>query len=529
MSGKKVVLLGDLGTDHEGFPPTPVISGSPNVFIDGKPVARVGDQLAPHSKPKHPPHPRTITSGSSTVFINGMPVAVTGGEISCGGVTIGSGTVIVGDTHTPAPFSGSSPKPRRRPAAGEDPHEAGAMEAWGDNSMHASAAAPTNHSESRYDGAGLTPTRRADPKLPELPRTHVGPHKQRASHADAAVAPNASTQGVQKEPSVVTTEPGFHVVRQPMSKTVLLTALYGDASAKPDHFDRLNPGLGNQVLPGEMIVLGDPQSMECTREEADLMQVAARVNAKVRSLDQDEAQFIVDHYDLLETITSTSSAGLGAGAVMVSKQIDSIKATLTDLERLHQESYRKHGHLNHPEFFEKRLGLFKRLNFALGNLARKGMSLDDDAKLKRALGLSSKSIVHHWKHAGVGDIPGYASHYERLEVGARYMRYTGYLALGLDISSSIMKVREVCTVGNDGSCEKVIFKESGRMAIGTAGGALGASAATACGLLGFATSGVGAIACAVIVGGAGAATGGYIGGSAGEQLGERIHEVTIDD
>src|SRR5690554_6947474 len=108
MSGKKVVLLGDLGTDHEGFPPTPVINGSPDVLIDGKPVARVGDQLAQHSKPKHSPHPRTIASGSSTVFINGLPVATTGGAISCGGVTIGSSSVVVGDTHAPLPFSGVS-------------------------------------------------------------------------------------------------------------------------------------------------------------------------------------------------------------------------------------------------------------------------------------------------------------------------------------------------------------------------------------------------------------------------------------
>lgn len=66
MSGKNVVLLGDPGSDHEGFPLTPVISGSPDVMIDGKPVARVGDALAPHSKPKHPPHPRAITAGSFT-------------------------------------------------------------------------------------------------------------------------------------------------------------------------------------------------------------------------------------------------------------------------------------------------------------------------------------------------------------------------------------------------------------------------------------------------------------------------------
>ena len=113
MSGKKVVLLGDVGTDHSGFPPTPVIAGSPNVLIDGKPVARVGDPLAPHSKPKHPPHPRAIASGSSTVLINGIPAAVTGSSISCGGVTIGSGSVLIGDNHSPASFSGISPAPVR--------------------------------------------------------------------------------------------------------------------------------------------------------------------------------------------------------------------------------------------------------------------------------------------------------------------------------------------------------------------------------------------------------------------------------
>ncbi|MFL1465958.1 type VI secretion system PAAR protein [Marinobacter sp. HN1S83] len=118
MSGKKIVLLGDQGTDHQGFPPTPVIAGSPNVLVDGKPVARLGDPLAPHSKPKHPPHPRAIASGSATVLINGIPAAVTGGTITCGGVTIGSGSVVIGDTYTPAPFSGLSPAPLKAQAKG---------------------------------------------------------------------------------------------------------------------------------------------------------------------------------------------------------------------------------------------------------------------------------------------------------------------------------------------------------------------------------------------------------------------------
>ncbi|HCW91474.1 MAG TPA: type VI secretion system PAAR protein, partial [Marinobacter sp.] len=114
---KPIVLLGDLGLDHEGYPPTPVISGSPDVMVDGKPAARVGDQLAMHSKPFHPPHPRTIAEGSSTVMINGVPAAITGGKVSCGGVTIGSGSVVIGDSPAPAAFSGSTPLPARKAPA----------------------------------------------------------------------------------------------------------------------------------------------------------------------------------------------------------------------------------------------------------------------------------------------------------------------------------------------------------------------------------------------------------------------------
>jgi hypothetical protein len=292
------------------------------------------------------------------VLINGIPAAVTGGAISCGGVTIGSGSVVIGDTHPPAPFSGISSAQTKvtqlAEVSGAHASRSSATKTTGPSDLHSRAV--------------------------------------NATAGGAAVSDIAGTVAMANERKT-TVEPGFHVVQSPMRKTVLLGVLYGDASAKPDNFDRLNPSLGEIVLPGEMIVLGDPQSMECTQEEADLMDVAAQVNARVRSLEQDEAQFIVKHYDLLEAVTSTGSAGLGAGAVMVSKQISTIETTLKEIERLHQDSYGKHGHLNNPEFFEKRRTLFKKLDFSLGSVARKGMSLDDDVKLKRALGLSSKGIV----------------------------------------------------------------------------------------------------------------------------------------
>ncbi|MEQ8185117.1 type VI secretion system PAAR protein [Marinobacter salarius] len=498
---KKVVLLGDVGTDHSGFPPTPVIAGSPDVLIDGKPVARVGDPLAPHSKPKHPPHPRAIAAGSRTVLINGIPAAVTGGAISCGGVTIGSGSVVIGDTYTPAQFSGISPAPVKPASKAE-----------------ASYA-------SRADGGAI-----GSLSSPQSANSNGLARGDSGAVAGGSVVSGASKQTSEDQPQKTTVEPGFHVVQSPMSKTTLLAALYGDASAKPDSFERLNPGLGGQVLPGEMIVLGDPEGMECTREEADLMEVAAQVNAQVRSLDQGEAQFIVKYYDLLEAITSTGSAGLGAGAVMVGKQIDSIKATLMEVERLHQESYRKHGHLNHPDFFEKRRALFKKLDFSLGSLARKGMSLDDDARLKRALGLSSKSIVHNWKAAGVGEIPGYATNYERLASGARYAKSIGYLSVGLDVTASGMKIHAACTKGRASECRRVKYTEGGRLSGAAVGGGAGAFFGPfACGVIGVGTGGIGGVACGIIMAGVGGFAGGEVGGNTGEGIGEVIYEVTNDE
>ncbi len=96
--GHKLVLVGDLGTDHDGFPPTPVTAGSPTVTIDGKPVARQGDPLAPHDKPNHSTHPRTIAEGSGSILIDGKPAALTGHAVSCGGVVVGGASAVGGES-----------------------------------------------------------------------------------------------------------------------------------------------------------------------------------------------------------------------------------------------------------------------------------------------------------------------------------------------------------------------------------------------------------------------------------------------
>ena len=97
--GKPAGRLGDIGSNHGAWHPSPITSGSGDVFINGKPAARVGDSLAPHTKPKNPPHGRSIAAGASQVFINGKPAARVGDAISCGGtISSGSGNVFIGDS-----------------------------------------------------------------------------------------------------------------------------------------------------------------------------------------------------------------------------------------------------------------------------------------------------------------------------------------------------------------------------------------------------------------------------------------------
>lgn len=100
---------GDLSTGHNGGElPSTLLQGSPNVMTNMKPAGRVDDEYEPHPEP-HPDntdghfndHGRRISVGSSVVSINGKPAARIGDDIACGdAVGEGSPNVVIGD----APF-----------------------------------------------------------------------------------------------------------------------------------------------------------------------------------------------------------------------------------------------------------------------------------------------------------------------------------------------------------------------------------------------------------------------------------------
>lgn len=91
-----VARNGDTCTGHAGFPPRAALSGSPNVFINGRAAHRVGDEWATHCAGSSC-HSSTLAAGSAKVFVNGQPLGRIGDAIACGSaVAAGSANVFAG-------------------------------------------------------------------------------------------------------------------------------------------------------------------------------------------------------------------------------------------------------------------------------------------------------------------------------------------------------------------------------------------------------------------------------------------------
>ncbi|WP_256590854.1 MULTISPECIES: PAAR domain-containing protein [unclassified Pseudomonas] len=323
---------------------------------------------------------------------------------------------------------------------------------------------------------------RTEMSAPPVPRRTAPPVEPVVS--SRSVASGQSGFGPASHPlspvfgSALAEEPGFYVAPESMTREALEAALFGSRDpAVMRKFQALNPGLGD-VKAGSMIVLGDPKNTSCTYQEAQLMQAAQQVKAALEPLTPDEAEFMHRHAAEIASFTGQTSTWLGVSAAMMEQHLNRMRDTLLAMERLHQDTYRQHGHLRSPQFFQYRKHLLSQLDAQLLNSTRlRGQTtLGDHPKLKTALGISSRSLVHRWdKAGGPGQIPGYATHVDATSRAAKYMQTGGYIGIGLGAVSSLLAIQEVCNGGSGEACEKVWFTEGGKFTGSVFGGSVGAA------------------------------------------------------
>lgn len=345
-----------------------------------------------------------------------------------------------------------------------------------------------------------------------------------ASATNAPSAPRFTSLDVQ--------EPGFYIVPKSTTREQLEASLFTLRDpAVMGKFKLLNPNL-RDVKAGSMIVLSDPNNFQCTREEALLMDVAAKTNQVLETLSPEEADFMVQHRDAIQTFLAYGSGAIGIGASIFKNNLDNVSKTLREMESLHQRSFLRDGHLSSPTFLAERQKLLAQLDSHMTSLTRKGIGFPDHPNLNRALFLSPPSLVHRWTEAGgVGQMPGYATHLEGVARASKYIKYGGWVGTAVGGGASAMKVQDVCMAGNTEACERVKFTEAGSFAGGIAGGAVIGAALTAktvggiCLAVGVTTAGIGTLVCGVVVVTAGSLVGGAVGNRLGESFGGIVYEM----
>lgn len=327
-------------------------------------------------------------------------------------------------------------------------------------------------------------------------------------------------------------EPGFYVVPKSMTREALEATLFATPDpAVMSKFWALNSASDN-IKAGSLIVLSDPSNTSCTYQEAQLMQAAQQVNAAIDPLTPDEAEFMYRHAAEIANFIGDTSTWLGVSVAVMEKHLSSLRDTLQAMERLHQDSYRQHGHLKSPQFFADRKRLLAQLDAHLLNSTRlRGQTtLGDHPKLKTALGISSRSLVHRWDKAGApGQMPGYATHVNAISRAAKYMSAGGYIGIGIGGISSLLAVQEVCAGDSGAACEKVKFTEGGKFGGSTLGGMWGGAVVPLVGrpvcLALAASTVVGGVICSAVLVGIGAWAGSEVGGIGGEFMGEKLYEA----
>ncbi|MDH2016402.1 PAAR domain-containing protein [Pseudomonas juntendi] len=408
----------------------------------------------------------TIVEGESRWRQDGIPTALDGALVQCG-CPQGSNRVVTGGSATPASHRAPAPEPLREAPA------------------QAQARSPST-----------------------------------STYQPAVAQPSSTPPGM---------EPGFYIVPRSMSYEQVLANLRDTESILPGAMlKRLNPTYQQGFKAGEIFIIGDPRNGHaCTRQELHAMSAAEFAREALASLTPEEANFMMRHQADIAGLLSDASLAMGVSEAMMARSLEELGTTLRNIEKLHQQQFTKHGHLRSPEFFAERKELFNQLSAKLrAGLLNKRMELGSHDTLRRGLGISSRSLVHHWSKAGApGNIPGYSTHLEKVASMSKYLKAGGYVGIALGGGSSLLKVQEACKSGDTAACKRLSFTEAGSFSGGLTGGGVGASIGKFA--AGFACVSFGAVSgtvCSIVMVGTGSLAGSVAGMNAGEYIGEELYE-----
>ncbi len=282
-------------------------------------------------------------------------------------------------------------------------------------------------------------------------------------------------------------------------------------------FDRLNPHVSafSIVMPGELIVVGDSSTSMCTPEDNLLASYARDVRQSLIATDDASARVLTQNYDLLQSIMSYGSLGVGSVTSAWSTHLNQVESTLKDINDAYQRW--RAGGLSKDQFVAQRQRLFNVLDGQLRGIGHWGTGLKNNSTIKKMLGISSKSFMRS------GEVANYARSVKRINNVARTLSSGTAIGVALDVTAGVMEISEACSAGREQQCTKAKFVDVGKMIVGIPSAAVVGKAgekalARLCLRMIGPTRGASLLACGI----AGAASGGWVGGTGGSNLGDVI-------
>lgn len=289
-------------------------------------------------------------------------------------------------------------------------------------------------------------------------------------------------------------------------------------------FDILNQHIRNVVvLPGQLVIIPDWRAASCTAEEARLMRSAENIKHALLTHSASD-QFLIKNYDLLQTIMSHASIGIGSASSAWSKHLAEIEKTLKQIDDLHKQYLRKGTLGARDEFLIQRRALFAKLDLQLSGMARFGTGLKNEGSIKKILGISTKSYWHH------GEIRRYEETVTRIAKASQRLKTGTYIGIALDVGATALEITEACSTGREQACTRAKFVEGGKLVMGVAGASFGSSMGMGLGvsaciaIFAIPTGGASALGCAIVGGTIGGTVAGALGIELGEQVGTRLYE-----
>lgn len=226
-------------------------------------------------------------------------------------------------------------------------------------------------------------------------------------------------------------------------------------------YQALNPW--QQKKAGSILIVADPLKQDAQQIEV-LTQARDRVDAALKPLTSEEASFLYKNRNVIDIFSALTGDYGGLLAGMGQQYFSEIEQILIKIQQSYQNAYITRGALIGEQFYAERRMLFARLDSIFLRMFREKIGLAPYDNIKRALGLSSSSIMHRWVQTGVRDIEGYATYIERSAKLVKLMRNMNRVAIGFSALNGANNIYDACTIGQN--CEKTTFTEIGKFAGG---------------------------------------------------------------